>query len=84
VRVATSAALTGKSSTAGVADASNTTFPAVSGPQITQFVIYQHTGTESTSRLIAYFNSATNLPITPNGGDITIQWDDGANKIFKL
>lgn len=84
VRVATSAAITGKSSAAGVADAANTLFTAVSGSQITQFLIYQHTGVESTSRLIAYFDSATNLPITPNGGDITVQWDDGANKIFKL
>jgi ApbE superfamily uncharacterized protein (UPF0280 family) len=84
VRVATSSALTGKSSTAGVADAADVTFTAVSGSQVTQFIIYQHTGTESTSRLIAYFDTATNLPITPNGGDITIQWDNGANKIFKL
>jgi hypothetical protein len=24
------------------------------------------------------------LPVTPNGGDITIQWDNTTNKIFKL
>jgi ApbE superfamily uncharacterized protein (UPF0280 family) len=83
-RVATSAALTGKTSTAGVADAADITFTAVTGSAVTQFVIYRHTGTESTSNLIAYFDTATNLPITPNGGDITIQWDSGANKIFKL
>lgn len=83
-RVATSASLTSKTTTAGVADAADVTFTAVTGSQVTQFVIYRHTGTESTSHLVAYFDTATNLPITPNGGDITIQWDNGANKIFKL
>ncbi len=35
-------------------------------------------------RLIAYIDTATGMPVTPNGGDITIAWDNGANKIFKL
>jgi len=39
---------------------------------------------ESTSRLIAWIDTGTNLPVTPNGGDITVQWDAGANRIFKL
>lgn len=83
-RVAVSGALTGKSITAGVADASDVTLSSVTGAQSEAIVIYQHTGTESTSRLIAYIDSATGLPVTPNGGNITIQWDSGANKIFKL
>jgi hypothetical protein len=82
--VATSGALSGKTTTSGVADASDVTFSAVSGSQVTQFAIYQDTGVSGTSRLLVYFDTATNLPITPNGGDITIQWDNGANKIFKL
>lgn len=28
--------------------------------------------------------TGSNLPITPNGGNITVTWDSGANKIFKL
>ena len=83
-RVATSAALTGKTVVAGVADADDVTFSAVTGDQSEALVIYKHTGTESTSRLIAYINDATGLPVTPNGGDITIQWDSAASKIFKL
>lgn len=83
-RVATSGALTGKTVAAGVADANDVTFSSVSGDQSEALVIYQHTGTESTSRLIAYIDSATGLPVTPNGGDITVQWDSGSNKIFKL
>jgi hypothetical protein len=38
----------------------------------------------SSSPLICIFDTATNLPVTPNGGDITIQFDNGTNKIFKL
>jgi len=83
-RVATSGALTGKTVTDGVADADDVVFCSVSGDQSEALVIYQHTGTESTSRLIAYIDTATGLPVTPNGGDITVQWDNGSNKIFKL
>lgn len=83
-RVAVSGALTGKTVTNGVADADDVTFTSVSGDPVEAIVIYKHTGTESTSRLIAYLDSGTGLPVTPNGGNITIQWDNGANKIFKL
>lgn len=82
--VATSAALSGKTATDGVADANDVTFSAVTGSSAEALVIYKHTGTASTSRLIAYIDTATGLPVTPNGGDITVQWDNGANKIFKL
>jgi hypothetical protein len=47
-------------------------------------VIYQDTGVEGTSRLIGYYDVATGLPITPNGGDVTVTLDNGANKIFAL
>lgn len=82
-RVAT-VALSGKSASAGVADASDPTFTAVTGDQSEALVIYKHTGTESTSQLIAYITDATGLPATPNGNDIVLTWDGGANKIFKL
>lgn len=83
-RVAVSGALAGKTVTNGVADADDVTFTSVTGDVCEALIIYQHTGTESTSRLIAYIDSATGLPVTPNGGNITVQWDSGANRIFKL
>lgn len=83
-RVAVSASLSGKTATNGVADANDVTLTAVSGDQSEAIVLYKHTGTESTSVLIAYIDTATGLPITPTGGDLTLQWDNGANKIFKL
>ena len=83
-KIATSGNLASKTSTAGVADAADVTFTAVSGATVEALVIWKDTGTQSTSQLIAYIDTATGLPVTPNGGDITVAWDNGANKIFKL
>lgn len=83
-RVATSGNLASKTATAGVADAADITFTAVTGDPSEALVIYKDTGTAGTSQLIAYIDTATGLPVTPNGGDITVTWDNGANKIFKL
>lgn len=76
--------LANKTSTAGVADADDVVLTAVSGDQAEALVIFKWTGVSTTSPLIAYIDTATGLPVTPNGGDITIAWDSGANKIFKL
>jgi hypothetical protein len=83
-RVATSGALASKTVTLGVADAADVTISSVSGDQFEYIILYKDTGVEGTSRLIACIDTATGLPCTPSGGDITIQWDSGANKIFKL
>jgi len=83
-RVATSPALTNKSTTAGVADADDTTFSEVMGDPCEALVIFKDTGDPDTSPLIAYIHEATGLPVTPNGGDINVIWDSGPNKIFKL
>lgn len=83
-RVAVSAAMASKTVTDGIFDAADVTWSAVSGDPSEAIVIYQHTGTESTSRLIAYIDTATGLPVIPNGGNITVTWDSGTNKIFKL
>jgi hypothetical protein len=84
-RVAVSPSLTGKTATNGVADAAGTTFPLVTGDQSEVVVLYKHTGTDSTSRLIAFVDTfSSGMPVTPNGGDITVAWSTGANRIFKL
>lgn len=83
-RVAVSGNLTGKTITFGVADADDVTFNAVTGDEIEYILVYQDTGVEGTSRLIALIDTATGLPVTPNGGDIILQWDNGSFKIFKL
>lgn len=83
-RIAGPVTLTSKTTTGGAADAADVTFTSVSGPSIEAIVIYSDTGTESTSPLIAFIDTATGLPITPNGGDIIVTWDNGVNKIFKV
>lgn len=83
-RIATSGAFTTKTVTNGVADAADVTLTAVSGATVESFDIYKDTGTDTTSRLIANIDTATGLPLTPNGGDVTVTWDNGANRIFKL
>ncbi|WP_409188443.1 hypothetical protein [Bradyrhizobium sp. RDM4] len=159
-RVATSAALTSKTFTAGVFKAGNTTFSLASGNPCEAVIIFIDTGSAATSQLAAYIdgkqrvdiaaNAATsatsivpedlpadiasgatltkisgtgpttmtttasasagaralavsaigsgitagavyeyltsgvNFPITPNGGDINLNFDTGANGIFAL
>jgi hypothetical protein len=75
----------GKTYTNGVFDGDNITFTAVTGSTAEAIVIYIDTGVPGTSRLVAYVDTGyTGLPVTPNGGDISITWDSGANKIFAL
>ena len=83
-RVATCANFASKTTTAGVADAGDITFTAVIGDPSEALAIYKDTGTATTSALIAYIDTATGLPVTPNGGDIIVAWDNGGSRIFKL
>lgn len=81
--VGTPQTLTSKTFTNGVFDAADTVFSAVTGAQVTQLVIYIDTGTAATSPLVALIDTGvTNLPVTPNGGNILIQWNSSG--IFSL
>ncbi len=82
-RVATGT-LANKTVTARVFDADDLTLTSVTGDPSEAIILYKDTGVEATSRLIAYIDTATGLPVTPNGANINIVWDSGANKIFKL
>lgn len=74
-----------KTITNGVFDGADVTFSAVTGDPCEAIIIFADTGDPATSPLIAYIDTGvTNLPVTPNGGDISIAWDNGANKIFAL
>lgn len=61
---------------AGTFDGDNVTFSAVSGATVEALVIYRkNAGANTTWRLVAYIDtSVTGLPVTPNGGDITVSW----------
>lgn len=69
--------------TNGLFDGDNVTFSGVTGNSVEALVIYIDTGVAATSRLVAYIDaSVAGLPVTPNGGDITITWN--ASGIFQL
>ena len=72
-----------KSVTNGVFDGADVTYTAVTGNSVEALVIYVDTGSSATSPLVAYLDtSVTGLPVTPNGGDITITWSGSG--IFSL
>ncbi len=78
-RVGTPVALASKTVgtvAAGVFDAADTTLTAVTGDPCEAVILFVHTGTDSTARLLAYFDTGvTGLPVTPSGGDVTLQWN---------
>lgn len=80
----TPVALATKTYTGGLLKAANTTITAVpSGGSVTAIVLYNDTGTSTTSPLVAYIDTGvTGFPVSPNGGDITIAWN--ASGIFQL
>jgi len=82
--VATSSNLTGKTSVGGIANASPAAFAVVSGDPAEALIIYKDSGVAATSPLIAYLDTGTGFPITPSGGSLSVVWDTGSNKIFKL
>lgn len=75
-----------KTSTDGTADAADLApaFTSASGDQFESITIFHETGVESTSELICNIDTATGLPLTPDGGNIDITWSAGADRIFTL
>lgn len=90
--VATSPPLTSKTFTGGVADAADTTFSAVTaGAACPHLIVFQSSAVTGggdvaagSQRLILFDDTGTNLPVTPNGGDITVQWPASSPCIFAL
>ena len=81
--IGTPQTLSSKTFTNGTFDAADATFTAVTGASVEALIIWIDTGTPSTSPLVAYLDtSVTGLPVTPNGGNITITWN--ASGIFAL
>lgn len=61
----------------GVFDAADTVFTALTGDQFESLIIAKDTGTESTSLLVNRWDTATGLPFTPSGADMTVTWAAG-------
>lgn len=73
-----------KTQVAGVFDGTDLTFPSVTGASVEALVLYRkNAGANTTWPLICYIDTGvTGLPVTPNGGNITVTWN--ASGIFKL
>ena len=72
-RASTSATVTGVTVSNGVYDQNNFTFPTVPvGPSLGAMILYSHTGSDATSRLIAYVDTVPGLPVVPNGTNINV------------
>ncbi len=82
--VGTAQRITSPTVTNGVFDGGDVTFTAVSGATVEALLIYRHnSGANTTWPVVAYIDtSVTGLPVTPNGGDITVTWN--ASGIFAL
>ena len=71
--VGTAQTLGTKTFTDGTFDCADPTWTSVSGATVEALVVYIDTGVAGTSRLIAYIDTGqTGLPVTPNGGNITL------------
>lgn len=67
----------------GILDANDVTFTGTAGDPCEAILVYKDTGVGSTSPLLFWFDAASGLPVTL-GGDVTVAWDNGANKIAKI
>lgn len=68
----------------GVADADDVTFSSIDGDAIQFIVVYKQVGGDDTTPgddpILALYDddsagSLTDLPLTTNGGDVTVSWD---------
>lgn len=58
--------------------AAATTFsavPAQGGSNVTALVVFKFVTNDTDSPLIAYIDTGTGFPLTPNGSDITVTWN---------
>lgn len=82
--VGTAQRITSPTVTTGTFDGNNVTFTAVSGNTVEALVYYRNnSGATSTKPLFLYYDqSGGGLPVTPNGGDITVTFN--ASGIFTI
>jgi len=87
-RVAVSGSLSGKSVTNGVFDAGDITIASVSGASVEAVLLYLHTGSDATARLISFHDKdvdgTTPIAYTPDGNNVLVTWPNDATRIFAL
>jgi hypothetical protein len=73
--IASSSNLGTKTVALGVAGAATVTFTTPPAGSVCRLVVWKDTGTPATSPLICLIDTGTGLPVTTNGGDITVTWN---------
>lgn len=85
-RVGSSVLLSGKVVSGGTLTANDVTFASVAGGStVTALIVYQDTGVESTSRLLAYIDrraDMTPISLATNGGNVVWTWPGG--RVLKI
>lgn len=69
--------------TDGVVDANDVTFVGTSGDQCEGILVFKNTGTPATDIMLFWWDTASGLPVVL-GGDVTVAWDNGSNKIARI
>jgi hypothetical protein len=64
-----------KTNVLGLLSAANSTWSTVTGSQVTQLVGYVNGSAGTTDYILFNDSVGSNLPVTPNGGNITATWD---------
>jgi hypothetical protein len=67
----------------GVVDANDVTFTGTSGDTCEGILVYRNVGTQATDILLFWWDTASGLPVQL-GGDVTIAWDSGSNRIARI
>jgi hypothetical protein len=82
--VGTDQEILSKTQASGTFDGTDLTYTSVSGNSVEALVLYRkNAGANTTWALILYEDtSVTGLPVTPNGGNITVTWN--ASGIFTI
>jgi hypothetical protein len=77
--------------TGGVFDADDCTIATTASGATHALIVYQASAmtggadvAPTSQRLMWYFDTGTNLPITPGTGNVTITWPSGSGKIYKI
>lgn len=87
----TSAALTNPTTTGGVFDADDTSVTTTASAVNHVLIVAQTSAVTGGAdlpatgqRLIAYYDTGTNLPVQPGTGTVTVTWSAGAAKILAV
>jgi hypothetical protein len=67
----------------GVVDANDVTFTGTAGDQCEGILVYKFVTADADSVPLFWWDTASGLPVTL-GGDVTVAWDSGANKIARI